>query len=66
VAQAGNFGVRGGVAGLDAEVVTAGEDASGGIGEHGADGQAAFTERKAGFGESFFQEIVVVHGNGGQ
>ena len=42
VAEADDFGVGGGVAGLDAEVVTDGEDDAIGVGEDAADGEAAF------------------------
>lgn len=52
-AEGVGFGVDGGVVVLDAAVVTLGEEISLAVEEGGADGNAAFGEAEAGFGESY-------------
>ena len=58
VADADDFGVSGGIAGLDAEVVSDGEDGAGGGGEDGADGEAAFAVAFEGLFVGGFDEGV--------
>ena len=61
IANANYFGVSGGIAGLDSQVVTTSDDFAAGIGENGSDGDAALGKTKFGFGNRLSEKLFFIH-----
>jgi hypothetical protein len=53
IANAHHFGMRGGISGLHAAIVTTRDYAASAVGEHGAYGQTTLAEPQSCFRESF-------------
>lgn len=61
IPQAHCFGVRSRVAGLNAQIMTAGHDPPLTVGQDRSDGQTAFLQAFSGFDECFLQQRVIIH-----